>query len=48
VLLGSGEGKVLFDISFVGIGTKGHMPKLTLALATFAKRQMALALFSTE
>ena len=43
-----GEGKILSDIAEVRVGNQCHMPKIALALAVLALRQMALALFAAE
>ena len=42
-----GEGKILSDVAEVRGGNQCHLPKIALALAIFALRQMTLALFTT-
>ena len=42
-----GEGKILSDVAEVRRGNQCHLPKIALALAIFALRQMAFALFAT-
>ena len=48
LLQGLGEGKILSDVAKVSVGNQCHMPKIALALAIFALRQVALALLTTE
>ena len=42
-----GEGKILSDIAEVRVGNQCRFPKIALAFAIFALRQMAFALFAT-
>jgi len=42
-----GEGKILSDVAEVRVGNQCHLPKIALALAILALRQVTLALFAT-
>ena len=43
-----GEGKILSDVAKVSVGNQCRFPKIALAFAIFALRQVALALFATK